>query len=230
MSLIAVDVSAVRAPKPIAASRYVFPDVRDAPRSGLVATGGDFAPSTLLEAYRSGCFPWPHDDEDYLWFSPDPRAIIPPRGLHVSRRLQRRLKQGCFTASIDRSFDEVVFGCADREEGTWITPRYRDGFRALYEAGWAHSVEIWDRGGGLAGGLYGVSIGGYFGAESMFHRATDASKAAMVVLAERAAERGFLLIDVQLPTDHLASMGAATVSRERYLELLAGALAVATTF
>lgn len=230
MPFITVDDSAVRAPQPLPASRYAFPGVRGASRSGLVAHGGDFEPSTLVAAYRAGIFPWPHEDEDLLWFAPDPRAIILVGGLHVSRRLARRLRTGCFTASIDRAFDAVVDGCATRDEGTWITPGYRDGFRRLHEAGWAHSIEIWNRDGALAGGLYGIAIAGFFGAESMFHRVTDASKAAMVVLLDRLKARGFRLVDVQLPTEHLASMGAVTVERARYMEMLGEALAADATF
>lgn len=227
--LIAIDADAVRKPRPVGMCRFAFPDPRTANAFGLVGHGGDFAPATLIEAYRNGIFPWPHGDDDFLWFSPDVRAIIPVGGLHVSRRLERTLRQGRFTASLDRCFDDVVQGCAEREEGTWITPAYQEGYSRLHELGWAHSVEVWSAPDVLAGGLYGLAIGGVFAAESMFHRVSDASKAAMVALMVHLERRGFRFVDVQMPTPHLERMGAVAIPRDDYLAYLGEALELTVT-
>lgn len=192
--------------------------------------GGDFEPATILAAYRAGFFPWPHPWQELLWFSPDPRAILTPDGFHVSRRLARRLRQARFRVTIDAAFDQVIEGCADRPEGTWITPRLAAAYRRLHRLGWAHSIEVWSGEGRLIGGLYGLAIGALFGAESMFHRATDASKVALAALVQWCRERGIDLIDVQLPTPHLASLGAVAVPREEYLARLRQALAADVRF
>ena len=228
--LLNIDSSAVRKPRPVGLCQWAFPDPRGANALGLVARGGDFEPETILEAYRNGIFPWPHEDEDFLWFSPARRAVIPAGGLHISRRLRRSLRKGVFTASLDRRFAEVMAACADREEGTWITPEYQRGFRKLHELGWAHSVETWNAEGKLAGGLYGVAVGGLFAAESMFYRVDDASKAALVALMAHLEARGFLLVDVQLPTPHLERMGAITISRGEYLASIGRAVRLDVTF
>lgn len=184
--------------------------------------GGDFAPETVLAAYRRGIFPWPHPGEEYLWFSPDPRAIIPIGGLHVSRRLARTIRSGRFRVTLDAAFEAVMQACAERgDEGTWITPSLILGYTALHRAGHAHSFEVWNEGGVLVGGLYGVAVGGMFGAESMFHHATDASKVAMVALMQHAARIGLSLVDVQVLTPHTASMGAIEIPRAEYLARLA---------
>jgi leucyl/phenylalanyl-tRNA--protein transferase len=224
-----IDTRLVRQPRPVEPSRFRFPDPRQAPRDGFVAHGGDLAPGTVLEAYANGIFPWPHQDVDELWFSPDPRAVIPIAGLHVARRLARRLRQGRLALSIDRAFEEVVSACAARPEGTWITPGYRRAYAALHESGWAHSFEVWS-GGDLAGGLYGIAVGGLFGAESMFHRARDASKVAMAAMWQHMAERIFAVIDVQLLTPHLARMGAIEIPREEYLRMVERAVAMPQRF
>jgi leucyl/phenylalanyl-tRNA--protein transferase len=221
----ALDIVVARVTRPsrIGASRFRFPDPRLADADGLVGTGGDFEPATLLAAYRRGIFPWPVDGIDLLWWSPDPRAILPPDGVHVSRSLARTLKRRRLRVTIDAAFDAVVGGCADRED-TWITPAIRDAYARLHYLGWAHSVEVWTEG-ALVGGLYGVSIGALFAAESMFHRVSDASKAAVVALAQHARAVGVQLIDVQMPTPHLASLGAVTIAREEYLQRVARAVA-----
>jgi leucyl/phenylalanyl-tRNA--protein transferase len=222
----AVDIVVARAtrPSPVEACRFHFPEPRLADADGLLATGGDFEPATLLAAYRQGIFPWPVDGVDLLWWSPDPRAVLPPDGVHVSRSLARTLRRGRFRVTIDAAFDEVMAGCADRvDDETWITPAIRDAYARLHRLGWAHSVEVWADG-ALAGGLYGVSIGALFAAESMFHRASDASKVAVVALAQHARAVGVELIDVQMPTAHLTSLGAVTISREQYLQRLAPAV------
>jgi leucyl/phenylalanyl-tRNA--protein transferase len=209
-------------PAPVPACRFRFPDPRGVGADGLVASGGDLEPSTLVAAYRRGIFPWPAEGIDRLWWSPDPRAVIPIDGLHVSRRLRQTLRQRRFRVTIDADFTAVIAGCADRgDEATWITPALRAAYERLHALGWAHSVEVWTADGALAGGLYGVSVGGLFAAESMFYRVTDASKVALVALVQQCRASGVELLDVQLPSPHLASMGAVTISRAAYLRRLA---------
>ncbi|MEO6398324.1 MAG: leucyl/phenylalanyl-tRNA--protein transferase [Tepidiformaceae bacterium] len=208
--------------QPLPPCPYDFPAAGRGREDGLVASGGDFAPATIIKAYRQGIFPWPHPKQEHLWFSPDPRAVIEVGGLHISRRLARTLAQGRFQITMNVAFDEVVALCMEREpEGTWITPAYREGYGALHRLGWAHSFEVWSLAGDLAGGLYGVAIGGLFGAESMFHRVTDASKVAMAALMQRARDVGAGLVDVQVITEHTRSMGAVEISRRDYLRRLA---------
>ncbi len=218
-----------RPPQPLPPARFVFPDPRGAPPSGFVVDGGDLAPETVVAAYRAGLFPWPHGDGvDASWWSPDPRAILPPERFHVSRRLARRLRQGRLRVTLDASFAQVIAACAVRPEGTWITPALMRAYVRLHDLGWAHSFEVWNPEGALVGGLYGLRVEGLFGAESMFHRATDASKIAMLALCQYAPRAGVSLIDVQLPTPHLASLGVEAISRSRYLELAARASAPAS--
>ena len=199
---------------------FEFPDPRNAGPDGIVGWGGDFGPGTLVAAYRKGIFPWPHPQEERLWFSPDPRAILPFGGLHVARRLARTIRQGRFRVSLDVSFAQVVAACAVREEGTWITPAYRRAYTLLHELGWAHSFEVWTADGTLAGGLYGLNVGGLFGAESMFHTVSGASKVAMVAMVQHCRDVGVSLIDVQLLTPHLERMGAVEITRDEYLARL----------
>ncbi len=225
--LILVEVARAGPRHPLPPCRFAFPDPRRADSTGLVATGGDFAPETIVEAYRHGIFPWPHPGEEYLWFSPDPRAVIPIGGLHVSRRLARTLRAGRFRATMDAAFPAVIAACADRPEGTWITPAIIAAYCRLYELGWAHSFETWTAEGSLAGGLYGVAVGALFGAESMFHRTPDASKVAMVAMMEEAERTGMQLVDVQLLTPHLAAMGAIEIPRADYLARVSKATASA---
>ncbi len=181
-------------------------------------------PSLLVAAYAAGYFPMGMDDGTIEWFSPDPRGILPLEGLHVSRRLQRVLRSRRFSVTVDRAFRPVMDACAaGRDEGTWITPEILDGYTALHASGIAHSVEVWE-GDRLAGGLYGVSLGGAFFGESMFHRVTDASKVAIVALVGRLRERGFTLLDTQWLTPFLASLGGVEIAREQYLERLGTAL------
>ncbi len=216
---LAIEVRTPCPPQPLPPSPYTFGDVRRAPPDGFIAHGGDFEPSTIITAYSSGVFPWPHPDEEYLWFSPDPRAVIFPGSLHVSRRLARVLRQGRFRFTVDGAFEEVMRACADRSEGSWITPALVEGYVRLHRLGWAHSVEAW-LDGELVGGLYGVRLGHVFGAESMFHRVTDASKAAMAAMMQWAEAEGISVVDVQVLNPHTASMGAVEIPRARYLALL----------
>ena len=176
-------------------------------------------PASLLAAYRHGIFPMPYEGR-LAWWSPDPRGVLDPGLVHVSRSLRRTRRR--FEIRVDSAFAAVVDGCADpRRDGGWITPAIRAAYVRLHELGHAHSVEAWDAG-GLAGGLYGVRIGRLFAAESMFHRATDASKAALVALAERMGRAGAdSLIDVQWLTPHLASLGAREIPRAEYLRRIA---------
>ena len=198
-----------------------FPDPRSAPPDGPLAWGGDLRVDTLLEAYRQGIFPWPADHGPVWWWSPDPRAVILPGGLHISRSLQRTLRRGGLLCSSDRAFTDVIAACADRPgEGTWITADMQRAYVQLHEHGAAHSVEVWRGDGELVGGLYGVAIGRLFCGESMFHRVDDASKVAMIATMRILERGGFVLFDVQLPTAHLTSMGAVTVERDLFLDVL----------
>jgi leucyl/phenylalanyl-tRNA--protein transferase len=202
-------------------SPWAMPDPRSA-AGDLVAVGADLEPGTLLAAYRGGLFPMPVEGQ-LAWWSPQPRTIIPLDGVKVSRSLRKSCAR--FEIRIDTVFDEVIAACADpsRPRG-WITGAIRTAYLKLHRLGWAHSVEAWDSAGRLAGGLYGVAIGGLFAGESMFHHATDASKVTLVALVELLGEGGAGLLDVQWMTDHLASLGAIEISREEYLRRLVDAL------
>jgi leucyl/phenylalanyl-tRNA--protein transferase len=198
-------------------------DPAAADANGLVAMGGDLQPSTLLHAYRNGVFPWYDASMPICWWSPDPRAIIPLDSLHISRRLVRTIRSGCFKISADRDFAGVIRGCTEnREDGTWLIPEMIDAYERLHRLGHAHSVEVWADG-NLAGGVYGVTIGGFFSAESMFHRRTDASKVALFGLVNRLSQLGFQLLDIQFITPHTARMGAIEIPRDEYLARLASA-------
>ncbi len=175
----------------------------------------ELAPANLLAAYASGIFPMADDDGRLLWFAPDPRAIIELDGLIVSRSLRSAARRGVFEVTVNRAFPEVIAACADRSEGTWISAQIHEAYTGLHRLGFAHSVECW-RDGQLAGGLYGVSIGGAFFGESMFHRASDASKVALLHLVDRMRARGLELLDVQFVTDHLARLGAVEIARAEY--------------
>ncbi|MGZ8734477.1 MAG: leucyl/phenylalanyl-tRNA--protein transferase [Acidimicrobiia bacterium] len=207
------------------ASRFEFPPPSAADAQGIVGIGADLEPGTMLAAYRSGLFPMRITLGGPLaWWSPDPRGILPLDGLHVSRSLRRASRR--FSITVDTAFRSVMEACADpiRPHG-WIDATFLDAYCELHRLGWAHSVEVWSVDDQLVGGVYGIAIGGFFAGESMFHRATDASKVALLALVERLVSGGGALFDVQWTTDHLASLGAVDVDRERYLELLADALA-----
>jgi leucyl/phenylalanyl-tRNA--protein transferase len=212
-----------------------FPPVEHAQADGLLLVGGHLTVPWLLAAYRRGIFPWPVVDWGYeilAWFSPDPRAIIDMEALHVPRRLRRRLRRGEFEVTFDQDFAAVVAGCAaprPKGGGTWITPRLAAAYRRLHQAGHAHSVEVWQAH-ELAGGLYGVALGGFFAGESMFHRRSDASKVAIIALVEHLRRRGFVLFDVQQWSRHLARLGAVQIPRREYLTRLRAALALPASF
>ncbi len=194
-------------------------DPTTADEDGVVGVGADLDVSSLLGAYRQGIFPWPHKGMPLLWFSPDPRAVLTRELLHVSRNLRRTLLRSGWTTTIDRATSEVIRACADRDEGTWITPEMQDAYLALAALGWVHSLEVWSDA-DLVGGIYGVQIGGVFTGESMFHRRTDASKVALMDLCVRFAGCGGALLDVQIMTDHLRSLGAVEIARPDFLAAL----------
>ncbi len=204
-----------------------------ADEDGLLVVGGALDPDVLLDAYRHGIFPWPIDDRaPLLWFSPDPRGVIELDGLHVSRRLARTIRSGKFTATCDTAFADVMHGCAaapGRRGLTWITPTMRRAYDRIHRLGHAHSIEVWCEG-ELAGGLYGVAIGGLFAAESMFHRVTDASKVALAALVGHLNRRGYQLLDVQQWNAHTGSLGAIEVPRSVYLQRLAEAVDAPVSF
>ena len=204
-------------------SRSAFPDPNGASPEGLVAYGTDLTPSLLIDAYSHGIFPWFDDDTaPVLWWSPDPRAVMAPADMHISRSLGKRMRSGVFRVTVDVAFREVTAACAEpraNSGGTWITRKMRSAYQQLHDLGFAHSVETW-RGKDLAGGLYGVSLGRMFFGESMFSRVPDASKVALAHLARQLDSWDFTLIDCQIPTPHLASLGAREIARRSFLELV----------
>lgn len=211
-------------PKPMPPSAWMFPGPGGTDEDGVVGVGADLSPATLVDAYRRGIFPWPHPDVPLPWFSPDPRGVIELDAFHVSRSLRRTLRRCGWSTTVDAAFEQVVAGCAEGRghAGTWITPTMSRAYLRLHVLGWAHSLEVWDHD-RLVGGVYGVQVGGVFTGESMFHRERDASKVALVDLAARLRAAGGRLLDVQLTTEHLCSLGAVDVPRERFLEQLAAA-------
>jgi len=182
---------------------------------GLLAAGGDLSEARLLYAYRHGIFPWFDDGQPILWWSPDPRCVLTPAGLHVSRRLKRALRRARFQITFNQAFAQVVARCAAPRPGqqeTWITGQMASAYAGLHARGWGHSVEVW-RDGGLVGGLYGIAIGRVFFGESMFSDVDDASKAAMLGLCRQLRAHDFALLDCQIVSRHLLTMGATTIPR-----------------
>jgi len=213
-----------------------FPDPAEAGAAlgypdGLIAIGGDLSCERLLAAYSRGIFPWFNEDQPVLWWSPDPRAVIRPQNFHVSRSLRKELRRGDWSFSLNQKFTEVIDGCAANrgEHGTWITPDMRDAFVRLHELGYAHSVESWYAG-QFAGGLYGVRLGSIFFAESMFTLITNGSKVALTSLIHLAEKADIELVDCQLESPHLATLGMQTMPRSEFLrrvgELTSGATAM----
>ncbi len=201
--------------------RFGFPPVGTAlaEPNGLLAFGGDLRPGRLLAAYRQGIFPWYDDNQPILWWSPDPRAVLFPERIHISRSLRKSLRRSVLKVSMDRNFDGVIAGCAARSS-TWITRDMRKAYRQLHRLGHAHSVEVMD-GEQLVGGLYGIAIGQVFFGESMFSRASDASKIALVHLCGQLQKWQFRLIDCQVGNDHTRSLGAVEIPRRQFTQLLA---------
>jgi leucyl/phenylalanyl-tRNA--protein transferase len=198
-----------------------FPPVEQALDNpdGLLAAGGSLAARRLVDAYRRGIFPWFNEGDPILWWSPDPRTVLHPSAIHISHSLRKRLKKSEFFVTIDRAFPRVLAGCAaprDGDAGTWLSLPMRRAYSALHAAGMAHSIEVW-MDGELAGGIYGVSIGRMFFGESMFTRRTDASKIGMTRLAAQLERWQFPMIDCQMETDHLISLGAERISRRQFV-------------
>ena len=201
-----------------------FPPVSKALKApnGLLCAGGDLSPDRIVDAYSHGIFPWFSDGDPILWWSPDPRMVLFPGELKVSRSLRKAVARGEYETRVDTAFRDVMEACAeprDGQGGTWIVPEMIDAYTALHERGLAHSVESWSDG-ELVGGLYGVSLGKVFFGESMFTRAPDASKVALVHLVERLRESGYRVIDCQQATAHLASLGAREITRREFAQLV----------
>ncbi len=202
----------------------IFPDPRWATAEGLLAIGGDLSPERLILAYQLGIFPWYGEEEPILWWSPDPRCVLIPKNVYVTRRLERVIKQGRFRLTCNRAFERVIGACANvrinKGEETWLIAEMQAAYQKLNELGFAHSVEAWcdDE---LVGGLYGVALGKFFFGESMFHSRPNASKVILALLVRHLAREGFVLLDCQVPNPHLISMGASHITREDFLERLA---------
>lgn len=210
--------------------RNWFPDPAQADADGLVAVGGDLSVERLLAAYRQGIFPW--SVHPVTWWSPDPRGVIELEQFHVSQSLARVIRKGIFEVTLNQSFREVMQACAApglNRRDTWIAPEFIEAYCRLHQLGHAHSVECWQRG-KLAGGIYGVAVGGLFAGESMFHVADNASKVALWRLVEHLRTRGFVLFDIQMVTAATRPFGAREISRREYLTRLALAVARACVF
>lgn len=202
-----------------------FPPLQQALRepNGLLAIGGDLSAARLISAYRHGCFPWYQAGQPLLWWSPDPRTVLFPPDLHVSRSLAKTLRKTPLRVTYDQAFERVILACAGPRrdaDGTWITAEMRQAYQQLHTQGWAHSVEVWD-GDQLVGGLYGIAMGKLFFGESMFSHVDNASKIGFVTLVRDLAAWGFVMIDCQMQTAHMQSLGASSLSRERFSEYLA---------
>jgi leucyl/phenylalanyl-tRNA--protein transferase len=211
-------------PQPVGDSPWAFPPASRWPDQDVVALGADLEPATLINAYRHGAFPMRIGGTKRLgWWSPDPRGVLPLDGLRVTRSMRQSAKR--YETCVDTRFVEVVRACADpSREGGWIAEDFIRAYARLHELGWAHSIEVFDREGHLAGGLYGVRIEGFFAGESMFHRQRDASKVALMALVNLMGESDMTLLDVQWATEHLTSLGVVEMSRTEYLARLADAL------
>ena len=205
-------------------SKQPFPDVHNALKNpnGLVAVGGCLSPERLINAYKQGIFPWFNPGDPLLWWSPDPRLVIFPEQLHISKSLHKTLRRQVFQISMDTAFTEVIKACADprsKETGTWLSPEMQTAYIRLYQEGYAHSIEAWQDN-KLVGGLYGLAVGQVFFGESMFHTQTDASKVAFVSLIKQLSLWGYQIIDCQVHTPHLVSLGAEEMTRQRFSALL----------
>lgn len=200
-----------------------FPPVEKANSEGLLAVGGDLSPERLLLAYSSGIFPWFNEDSLILWWSPDPRMVLYPEEIRISKSMRKVIKSDNFSVTVNTSFESVVENCAsivrEGQNGTWITREMKSAYLKLHERGIAKSYEVWEEC-SLVGGLYGVDLGHIFCGESMFSKVSNASKVAFIRLAQDLQQKGYKLIDCQLYTDHLASLGAREISRESFMEQL----------
>lgn len=201
-----------------------FPPVEEAldDPNGLLAFGGDLCPERILAAYGRGIFPWYQDDQPILWWSPDPRAVLFPEQIHISRSMRKALDSDRFTVRMDTDFNGVIRGCAEltaRRDGTWITAAMQRAYGELHRLGHAHSIEVWQND-HLVGGLYGIALGSVFFGESMFSRVENASKVALIRLSQQLRQWGFAVIDCQVTSDHLLSMGACAIRRAEFVGLL----------
>lgn len=207
---------------------FPFPDSSEWGEDGLVAVGGNLSPGMLLSAYRQGAFPWFGEDDPILWQSPEPRFVLFPGEVRCSQSMRKVIRRGAFEIRLDTAFDEVIGACSSQarpgQSGTWITPDMVQAYSGLHRLGYAHSVEAW-KDGRLAGGFYGIALGKAFFGESMFHRETDAAKAAFIPFAWRLADEGYRFIDSQARTEYMASLGAREIPRRDYLRRLGEALA-----
>ena len=205
--------------------RLLFPDAALAEADGLLAVGGDLSVERLLLAYRSGVFPWYSDDTPILWYSPHERFVLFPDKLKIFKSMRQILRSGRFSVTHDKCFERVIAACSatarEGQDGTWITAEMKDAYIKLHREGYAHSVEVWEND-ELAGGLYGVEVGGVFCGESMFSKVSNASKAALINLCQSGK---YELIDCQVYTGHLESMGARMISREEYMSILKNTVA-----
>lgn len=214
------------APLPwLAIDNLEFPDISEALEdpNGLLAAGGDLSPARLENAYRHGIFPWYEDDQPILWWSPNPRLILKPEKIHISRSMKRLLKKQAFKITSDTAFTDVVHKCSlprRDQAGTWITNAMKDAYAKLHKLDIAHSIEVWDKDNELVGGIYGIAIGRAFFGESMFSSVPNTSKIALITLANLLNKWDFGFIDCQMETSHLVSMGAELVSREEFKQLL----------
>ncbi len=200
----------------------IFPPAEHSDPDGILAVGGDLSPERLLEAYSNGIFPWYSSETPIIWWSPDPRFVIYPSEVKISKSMKQVLKRKIFDIKFDTSFREVITECGGKrkhEKGTWITAEMIEAYVVLHKLGFAHSIEAWHDG-KLVGGLYGVSLGGMFFGESMFSRVSNASKAAFIVLADNLLRLGFDLIDSQVHTEHMESFGAIEMDRDFFLDLV----------
>ena len=205
---------------------FTFPDVKNSTPEGLLAVGGDLSPERLLSAYKQGVFPWFSEDQPILWWSLDPRAVIPLDGFYIGATLSKVLKRETFETRINTEFEKVMRACSVRPDGTdsgWITKEMISAYTKLHQLGYAHSIESW-RNGKLVGGVYGIAIGGLFAGESMFYKEANASKVALVALVEQMKKSGLTLFDCQMVTEITKKMGAIEISREEYLKRLRHAL------
>ncbi len=200
-----------------------FPSPHLATKEGIVAVGGDLKPERVLMAYKSGIFPWFEQDDFLIWWSPDPRMVLFPDQLKISKSMRALMRKHPYEITFNKAFGEVVKACAGvkrfGQTGTWITPGLMEVYEVLHEQGHAHSVEVWD-GATLVGGLYGIDVGDVFCGESMFSKASNSSKLALIYLVKELKKNNYKLIDCQVPTAHLASMGAAPISRKEFLSYL----------
>lgn len=211
-----------------------FPDIHEAmlEPNGLLAAGGDLSTDRLLHSYQNGIFPWFDDGQPILWWSPDPRCILRPADFNTSRRMRRSIASSCATISFNQSFTDVIHACAGprrSEQGTWITDDMINAYELLHAKGWAHSIEVRENG-ALTGGLYGIAIGRVFFAESMFSHTSNASKLAMLALCEALEENDFAMIDCQVESPHLMTLGAVSISRQEFADVLDSACPEQTRF